>query len=177
MKFLPTLLPGLLCIIPDYRSDGRGRFTRTYCEEEFTAAGLNTHWPQCNISFNCRLHTLRGLHFQADSPEVKLVRCVAGVIQDVVVDIRKDSPTYGCCDLFTLTPEDAWSLYIPAGFAHGFLTLTEDSAVHYQMSVPYRAELARGIRWNDPALGIRWPTTHPCISERDAHLPFLSSIK
>lgn len=120
---------------------------------------------------------MRGLHFQDDYPEIKLVRCVAGEIKDVAVDLRPGSRTYRCAESFLLSGSNACSLYIPAGFAHGFMTLTADCVVHYQMSEFYHPHDARGIRWDDPALAIQWPNQHPWISDRDANLPYLAQLK
>lgn len=154
--------------------DSRGYFVRTYCDEEFKSHGLNTCWPQCNSSLTYRKGTLRGLHYQAaPKPEAKTIRCDLGAIFDVVVDLREDSPTYGKYETFQLKSTELTMLYIPCGFAHGFQTLEDSSRVLYQMSEVYYPELARGIRWNDPRLGISWPIKDPELSDRDATLPFL----
>ena len=117
---------------------------------------------------------VRGLHFQAEpKPEIKLIRCDAGAIYDVLVDVRRGFPTFGRWEAFELRSEEFKMLYVPEGFAHGFQCLENDSRVFYQMSAPYEAELARGIRWNDPQLKIPWPLPNPVVSERDRRLPFL----
>jgi dTDP-4-dehydrorhamnose 3,5-epimerase len=172
MLFRPTPLAGLLVVETQKREDERGYFARTFCAEEFAAAGLPVTFPQCNTSFNKHRGTLRGLHYQADPfPEAKLVRCTRGAIFDVAVDLRPDSPTR--CRWFgmTLTADNASMLFIPDGFAHGFQTLEDASEVFYQMGELYRHELARGVRWDDPAFGIDWPIADPILSPRDAQYP------
>ena len=172
MKFLPTSLTGVWLIELDLRADARGFFSRTYCEQEFAAHGLNTHWPQGNLTRTHQSGMIRGLHYQAEpKPEIKLVRCSAGAICDVVVDIRAGSPTYGRWEKFELTSDNGRQLYIPAGFAHGFQCLSETCEVFYQMSEFYFPELARGIRWDDPTVNVQWPLPDPILSERDQNLP------
>ncbi|KXW57485.1 dTDP-4-dehydrorhamnose 3,5-epimerase [Ferrovum myxofaciens] len=168
MKFLTTLLPGVFLIQPDWREDERGGFARSFCRREFDVHGLNPHISQCNISFNRRRGTLRGLHYQADPyGEDKLVRCSAGAIYDVALDLRPHSPTYRRWMAEELTAINHHMLYIPVGVAHGFLTLQDDTEIFYQMSVPWHPETARGIRWNDPAFNVIWPEDEPIISVRD----------
>lgn len=176
MRFLPTKLSGAYVIEPEPRADERGLFARTYCRDEFAALGLNTAWVQCNASFNRLTGTLRGLHWQAEPhAEVKLVRCTRGAAYDVIVDMRPGSPTYRQWVGVELTADNRWAVYVPAGFAHGFQTLTDGAELFYQMSEFYYPGLASGARWDDPALGIGWP---PCgartISERDLTYPDLS---
>jgi dTDP-4-dehydrorhamnose 3,5-epimerase len=172
MRFTPTPLPGLIIVETVPLTDDRGHFARTFCAEEFAAAGLPTVFPQCNLSFNTTRGTLRGLHWQADPhPEGKLVRCAAGAIHDVAVDLRPESSTYRRWFGAELTAENARALYIPPGFAHGFQTLTDGSEVFYQMSASYRPGLSRGARWNDPAFDIDWPIADPVLSSRDAAFP------
>jgi dTDP-4-dehydrorhamnose 3,5-epimerase len=151
-------LPGAFVIDVEPLSDERGFFARTWCQREFEARGLDTRLAQCNVSFNARAGTLRGLHYQA-SPheEVKLVRCTAGAIFDVIVDLRPESPTLGRHHSVVLSSVNRRSLYIPRGFAHGFQTLEDGTEVAYQMSEFHDADYARGVRWNDPAFGIEWP--------------------
>ena len=172
MIFLPTSLRGACIIDPQRLEDDRGFFARTFCREEFSAHGLKPDFVQCNISFNVRKGTLRGMHYQ-DKPyeEAKLVRCTRGAIFDVIVDIRKDSPTYRQWVGVELTADNRRMLYVPEGFAHGFQTLEDDSEVFYQMAQMYRPESARGIRWNDPTFDIRWPSSANVISARDAGYP------
>ena len=174
MKFSHTSLPGVWLIEMELRADARGFFSRTYCEKEFAAHGLNTRWPQCNLTRTNQRGMIRGLHYQAESkPEIKLVRCSAGAICDVVVDIRAGSPTYGRWEKFELTSENGRQLYIPAGFAHGFQCLRPASEVFYQMSEFYFPDLARGVRWDDPTIQVAWPLPNPSLSERDQNLPLL----
>nr|WP_213953291.1 dTDP-4-dehydrorhamnose 3,5-epimerase [Variovorax sp. dw_954] len=172
MRFVPTKIGGLFEVEIDARRDERGLFARTYDAATFGSAGLVTNWPQCNTSFNERRGTLRGLHYQAEPhPEPKLVRCTRGRIFDVAVDLRLQSPTRYQWAGVELNADHRNAFYIPAGFAHGFLTLEEDVEVFYQMGANYVAELARGVRWNDPAFAITWPFSPSFISARDANYP------
>jgi len=174
MKFQKTSLAGLWLIELELREDERGFLARTYCENEFGAQGLNTRWRQCNLTLTKKRGTIRGMHYQEEpQPEVKLIRCSAGAIYDVVVDIRRDSSTFAKCEGFELTSENRKMLYVPAGFAHGFQTLMDNCEVFYHMSDFYVAELARGIRWDDPRVGIKWPLETVCVSERDRNWPLL----
>jgi len=174
MKFTPTPLAGVWLIELDPRCDERGWFARTWCEAEFAAHGLNIRWPQGNLTRTLKRGMIRGLHWQAEPrPEVKLVRCAAGGVWDVVVDVRRDSRTFGRWTAFELTAENGRQLYIPAGFAHGFQCLTNGAEVSYLMGDSYVPELARGLRWNDPQVGITWPLAEPFLSERDRNLPLL----
>ncbi len=178
MKFHPTTLAGLWCIELEPRGDERGFLARTYCDKEFAAAGLNTRWPQCNLTLTRQAGAVRGMHFQAEPhPEIKLIRCAAGAIFDVLVDVRPDSPTFGRWEGFELTARNGRQLYVPGGFAHGFQCLTEDCEVFYQMSAEYIAELARGLRHDDPQVGIRWPREVAQVSARDAGLPSLAELR
>ncbi len=177
MRFAKTTLPGVWRIELELREDERGFFARTYCEQEFADHGLNTRWPQCNLTLTRERGMIRGMHFQAEPyPEIKLIRCAAGAINDVVVDVRRNSATYGHWEAFELTALNHSILYVPAGFAHGFQCLIDSSEVFYQMSEFYRPELARGIRWNDPEVGIRWPVANPKLSAKDRDLPLLSAL-
>ena len=169
MKFIPTSLDGAFVIDPDHLEDERGYFARTFCRGEFSAHGLNPNLVQCNVSFNLKKGTLRGMHYQVKPhEEAKLVRCTRGAICDVIVDIRRDSPTFRKWFTVELSAANGRMIYIPEGFAHGFQTLEDGSEVFYQMSEKYFPESARGIRWNDPVIGIRWPIADPVISQRDA---------
>ncbi len=177
MKFKPGALSGVWLVELELREDERGFFARTYCEGEFGAQGLNTRWPQCNLTRTKQRGMIRGMHFQAEpKPEIKLIRCSAGAIFDVVVDVRRGSATFGHWEAFELTAENRRTLYVPGGFAHGFQCLADNSEVFYQMSEFYVPELTRGLRWNDPAVGIRWPAANPVLSERDQNLPLLSLL-
>lgn len=172
MKFVPTPLPGAMVLDLERREDERGFFARSFCQHEFAAHGLDTAVAQCNVSFNRRRGTLRGMHWQVEPHgEAKLVRVTRGALWDVIVDLRPGSAAY--CRWFgvELTAENHRALYIPAGFAHGFQTLTDDVEVFYQMSAFYVPEAQRGVRWDDPAFGIEWPIRPPFLSERDAAYP------
>ncbi len=175
MRFLPTELDGVMLLQPERNEDERGYFARLWCEREFAEQGLNTNLTQINVSHNRVRGTLRGMHFQiAPHAEIKIVRCNRGSIFDVVVDVRSDSPTYCRWQGFQLNQANGDMLYIPEGFAHGFLTLSDDVEVYYQMSTGYSAESARGLRWDDPALGIYWPGEVKVISQRDQDWPRLA---
>jgi dTDP-4-dehydrorhamnose 3,5-epimerase len=166
--FKPTNFRGAYVIEPERRADFRGYFARTYCEKEFAALGLETHIAQCSVSFNQRKGTLRGMHYQmAPFEEVKVVRCIRGAIYDVIIDLRPSSPTFKKHFAVELDERNGNALYVPAGFAHGFQTLAENSEVFYQMSQHYSESHARGVRWNDPAFAIPWPEDARTILERD----------
>ena len=172
MRIRETGFRGLFVLDLDQHSDERGYFARTFCAQEFAAAGLPTQFVQCNVSVNDRKGTLRGMHFQrAPSPEGKLVTCTRGRIYDVVIDIRRDSPTFCKWAGFELSEKNKTLLYIPPGFAHGFQTLEDQTDVFYQMTEFYRPELADGVRWDDPAFAISWPLPVSTISEKDRSLP------
>jgi dTDP-4-dehydrorhamnose 3,5-epimerase len=169
IKFIETKLKGAYVIEPEIISDNRGFFARSWCQKEFAEMGLNSHLVQCNISFNLHQGTLRGMHYQiAPYEEAKLVRCTAGAIYDVIIDLRSDSETYKKWVAVELTAENRKGLYIPEGMAHGFQTLVENSEVFYQMSEFYHPESARGIKWDDRVFNIDWPTcSQRVISDRD----------
>lgn len=177
MKFHKTVLTGVFQIELELRDDERGFLARTFCENEFAEHGLNTRWPQCNLTLTKKRGMIRGMHFQAlPKPEIKLIRCAVGTIYDVLVDVRRDSPDFGRWEAFELSASNRRMLYVPGGIAHGFQCLTDNCEVFYQMSEVYFAELSRGLRWNDPRVGIHWPVPDPIISERDQHLPLLSEL-
>jgi dTDP-4-dehydrorhamnose 3,5-epimerase len=164
MRFDELTLADAFLIEPERNEDARGFFARSCCRREFEAHGIACDWVQCNISFNKRRGTLRGLHYQAAPwEEAKLVRCTMGAIYDVIVDLRPDSSSCGKWAALELTEENRRTLFIPEGFAHGFQTLADNTEVFYQMSQEYHAEAVRGVRWNDPALGIGWPACHERI--------------
>ncbi len=172
MIFRETNLQGAFVIEIEKLDDERGFFARTFCQREFQEHGLNSKLVQCNISYNKTVGTLRGMHFQAPPhQEAKLVRCTQGAIRDVIVDIRLDSPTYLKHFSIDLIADVHNALYVPEGFAHGFLTLEPDTYVFYQMSEFYSPGFARGFLWNDPAFGIAWGGEINVISERDANYP------
>jgi dTDP-4-dehydrorhamnose 3,5-epimerase len=172
MIFRETDLKGAFVIEPEKLSDERGFFARTWCSREFTRHGLNPIVSQCNISFNKKKGTLRGLHYQeAPHQETKLVRCTAGAIYDVIIDLRPDSATLKRWISVQLNANNREMLYIPEGFAHGFLTLADNTEVFYQMSEFYSAEHARGVRWDDPAFNIEWPLDITMMAEKDRNFP------
>ena len=175
MQFTPTEVDGACIIDPERIEDDRGFFARTWCAAEFEARGLVPQLVQCNISFNHRRGTLRGMHYQqAPHAEAKLVRCTQGAIHDVIVDIRTESPTYRTWVGVELTAANRRMLYVPPGCAHGFQTLADDSEVFYQMSQVHHAPAAAGFRYDDPALGIHWPLEVAVISAGDRSLPLLA---
>ena len=172
MVFTETELKGAFIIDLEKRVDERGFFARTYCADEFAKHGLSTSMPQSNMSLSKSKYTLRGMHYQIDgAEEAKLIRCTKGKILDVIIDIRKNSPTYCQHIAVELSSENYRMLYVPEGFAHGFITLKDDVEVDYQVSQFYTPGKERGIRWNDPLFGIKWPTEKPVISEKDATHP------
>ena len=174
MIFTESPLPGAFLVDLMPSTDERGFFARTYCAQEFAAQGLATELQQCSVSYNLRMGTLRGLHYQRPPHEEhKLVRCTAGAIFDVIVDIRPKSAHYRRWYGTQLTAQNRRSLFIPPGFAHGFITLSDETEVYYMISVPYAPEHAQGFRWSDPAFGIQWPLAPSVISPRDAAYPLL----
>ena len=178
MIFHETAIPGVFIIDPERNEDARGFFARLWCGEEFADHGLMHEFAQCSTSFNHRRGTLRGLHFQAPPhAEAKLVRCTQGAIFDVAVDLRPQSARRGAWQAAELSARNGRMLYIPAGCAHGFQTLADDSEVFYQITPRWRPEAASGIRWDDPAIGIDWPIPEPILSERDRVLPGLDELQ
>ncbi len=169
-----TPLSGAFVVDIEPARDERGFFARTFDIETFAAHGLATTVDQVSVSFNARAGTLRGMHYQADPHgEEKLVRCVRGAIHDVLVDLRSDSPTFKTAFGVDLDDESRRALYVPKGIAHGFQTLTEGAEVQYLITTPYVPDAGRGVRWDDPAFGIRWPEPpgERVISERDRTYP------
>ena len=172
MLFIQTPVNGVFLVEPERISDERGFFARTWCGEEFQAHGLNPTLAQCSLSFSRRRGTLRGLHYQAaPHGEAKLVRCTRGAIFDVAVDLRPGSPTYLAWYGAELSGDNRVMLYVPEGCAHGQLTLADDTEVFYQMSAPYVPTAARGVRFDDPALGIAWPGEVLVVNQRDRTYP------
>ena len=168
MIFKELALPGAYIIQLQPIEDERGFFARSWCRREFEEAGLNSHLVQCNISFNRKKGTLRGMHLQLPPhAEAKLVRCTQGAVYDVIIDLRGDSPTYLQWKGETLTAENRNAILVPKGFAHGFLTLEDASEVFYQMSDFYAPESSTGVRWDDSEFGIKWPFEPGVISEKD----------
>jgi dTDP-4-dehydrorhamnose 3,5-epimerase len=176
LRFRETPLPGAWVVELDRRVDERGFFARAYAEEEFAAHGLPTRWPHANLSRNDRAGILRGLHYNAaPHREAKLVRCVRGAIWDAIVDLRAGSPTRGRWFGLDLSAEEGNALYVPEGFAHGFLTRSDGCDVFYQMGRAYVPAAARGVRWDDPRFGIAWPEAPTFLSERDRALPLFDA--
>ena len=172
MKFHPLPLNGAYLIEPEKREDERGFFARLFCQKLFQKEGLYSEFPQCNFSNNPKKGTLRGLHYQTPPfEEVKLVRCIAGAIYDCIVDLRLDSKTYLQWTGVELRAEPLQLLYVPKGFAHGFLTLEEETQVFYQVSTPYHPGSEKGLCYQDPAIGIQWPFSPSVISKKDQDHP------
>lgn len=175
MIFKETRLTGAFVIEQELFEDERGFFARSWSEREFVAAGLAARLAECNISFNKKSGTLRGMHFQREPhAQAKLVRCTAGAIYDAIIDLRPESPTFKQWIGVELTARNRRMLYVPAGFAHGFQTLADETEVFYQMSELYAPDCAGGVRWNDPAFGIAWPSPEDgerIINIRDQEYP------
>lgn len=175
MIFTEAPLSGAYVIDPEAIRDDRGFFARTYCDDAFAAAGLPTDWPQENLSSNTARHTLRGMHFNRDDfSEQKVVQASAGAIYDVIVDLREGSATRFDWFAIELTASNRRMLFVPNGFAHGFLTLEPNTDVRYRMSRRYEPAAADGLRWNDPNLGVEWPARPRVINNRDATYQYIS---
>jgi dTDP-4-dehydrorhamnose 3,5-epimerase len=170
--FKETSLKGAFVVELEKLGDERGFFARAWCRNEFETHGLNPRLVQCNVSFNLRKGTLRGMHYQtAPYEEAKLIRCTTGSIFDVIIDVRPGSATFAQHFGIFLTREERTMLYVPEGFAHGFLTLEDNTEVFYQMSEFFAPDNARGFRWDDPRFGIEWPSEVLVISDRDRNYP------
>ena len=177
MKVIPTDFEGVRLLEPRVFHDDRGWFFESWNQREFTAAGFDDVFVQDNHS-RSRRNTVRGLHYQAPPhAQTKLVRVTRGEIYDVVVDLRRGAPTYGQWRAFSLSADNRRMLYIPRGFAHGFAAVSEPADVFYKCSAFYAPESARGIRWDDPDLGIDWPVRDPILSEQDRKLPAFRAIE
>jgi dTDP-4-dehydrorhamnose 3,5-epimerase len=177
MKFTATDIKGVAIIDLELRSDDRGFFARSFCQDEFTDHGLLPMVAQCNISHNHRAGTLRGMHYQLEpATEAKLVRCISGAIIDQIVDLRPESPTYLEHVSVELSASNRRSLYVPPMFGHGYQTLVDDAEVLYQVSERYTPGQERGLRYNDPALGLHWPLDVTAISEKDNSWPLLEDV-
>jgi dTDP-4-dehydrorhamnose 3,5-epimerase len=177
MLFTETQLKGAFIIDLEQRSDTRGFFARTFCAQEFEAYGLKSAVAQCNLSFNYKKGTLRGMHYQiSPACETKLVRCTQGAIYDVIIDMRPDSPTYLSHIGVELTAENRRALYVPEMFAHGYQALTDGAEVVYEVSKFYTPRYERGLRYDDPIFGINWPLPVSEISEKDAAWPLFESV-
>lgn len=172
MRFEQSPLPGAFVVDLDRKDDERGFFARTFCRDEFAEHGLVADYPQSSVSFNKRKGTLRGMHFQKKPhEEAKIVRCTMGAIYDVIVDLRPGSPTQTRWFGIELSAANRRALYVPKGFAHGFITLADESEVLYQISTQFHPESAAGVRWNDPAFTIEWPVEALVMSGRDRSYP------
>jgi dTDP-4-dehydrorhamnose 3,5-epimerase len=168
MRFTPTPLAGAYVIDLDTRGDARGFFARVFCEREFAEIGLETRFVQVNNSLSAQRGTLRGMHYQlAPAAEVKLVRCIKGAMWDAILDLRPDSPTFGRWYGAELSADNRRMMYAPRGFAHGFVTLADDTEAFYLVSAFYAPQRERGVRWNDPRFGIEWPIAPVVLSDKD----------
>src|SRR5436190_732440 len=169
MIFQETKIPGAWTIDIAPLADHRGFFAMTWLPDELTRRGLDPALAQCNLAFNHKRGTLRGMHFQkAPHAQAKIVRATRGALLDVIVDLREDSPTYKQWDAVELTAENRRMFYMPEGIAHGYITLTDDTEAYYHASAPYAPQAESGVRWDDPAFGIKWPITPTLISDKDA---------
>lgn len=177
MLFTETKLKDAFIIDLEHREDPRGFFARTFCAKEFEEHGLKPTVAQCNLSFNHKKGTLRGMHYQVPpAAETKLIRCTQGAIYDVIIDMRPDSPTYMQHIGVELTAENRRALYVPEMFAHGYLALTDGAEVGYQVGEFYTPGYERGLRYDDPAFGIEWPIDITVISDKDAAWPLFESV-
>ena len=178
MNFRETAIAGVWVVEPERLEDERGFFARTWDTREFAERGLNGRLVQCSVSYNARRGTLRGLHYQAaPHEEAKLVRCTAGVVYDVAVDLRAGSETLCSWVGVELSAENRLALYVPEGCAHGFLTLADDSEIVYQMSAFHSPEAARGVRYDDPAFAVDWPDEVVLVNERDRSYPDFTALE
>ena len=172
MKFTETRIPGVFVIELERHEDDRGWFARAWCREDFAAHGLPTDLAQTNHSHNTQRGTVRGMHFQtAPHAEVKLVRCVAGTVHDVALDIRPESPTFKQSVATELSADNGVAMFLPEGIAHGFQTLTDNATLFYQMSAPYEPKSARGVRWDDATFQIKWPIAEAIVGKRELAFP------
>ncbi len=178
MIFHETPLGGAYVLEIEPIGDERGLFARTWCQREFAARGLETRIAQCSTSFNSERGTLRGMHYQIEPfAETKIVRCTRGAIYDVIIDLRVGSPTSRRHFATALSAGNRKAMYVPKGFAHGFQTLEDDTEVFYQISQFHSPEHARGVRWDDPAFGIRWPEAVRAIADRDRSYPGVKRVE
>jgi len=174
MKTIQTDLPGVLIIEPQLFGDNRGWFMESYSKQKFIDAGITTDFLQDNHSFSAQKGTLRGIHFQNDpAAQAKLIRCTKGAVLDVAVDLRKDSPTYKKWVSIELSAENKKMFFIPKGFGHGFLTLTDDTEFQYKVDDYYNPTCDRSIRFDDPEIGVDWKIKEPILSEKDKSAPLL----
>lgn len=174
MEFLPTALPGAYLIRPRKMIDERGFFARAWCAQELADHGLSGTIKQSNMAVTRQRGTLRGLHFQAaPHQEAKFLRCVRGAVFDVIVDLRPKTPTYRKWQGFELSPDNSFAIYVPIGFATGYMTLKDDTEIYYHTSEAFAPEFASGVRYDDPAFGIKWPMIPTQISEQDRCWPYV----
>ena len=172
MIYTPSCIPGAWIIDVEPIHDQRGFFAMTWLPDELRERGMDPALAQCNLAFNLKRGTLRGMHLQSDPhAQIKIVRATRGALLDVIVDLRPESPTFRKWDTAELTADNRRMLYIPAGIAHGYITLADDTEVYYHASSLWAPGAERGIRWNDPAFGIEWPMQPVVISEKDASWP------
>lgn len=178
VDFTPLSLPGAFLFKPHFHEDSRGGFCRLSCAEMLERAGLNSHWAQSNLSRTAARGSIRGMHYQTPPfEEIKLLTCITGRVYDVLVDLRPSSPTYQQWVSVVLDGAEADTLYIPAGIAHGFQTLSDDVTLHYSHSKPFSPDHQAGLSYRDPQIGVTWELPVTVISDRDAALPFISDIK
>lgn len=175
MQFVPTNIPEVIVIKPRVYSDQRGFFAESYRKSYFRENGIDNDFVQDNLSRSTR-GTIRGLHYQLINPQAKLVTVTYGRVLDVVVDVRRGSPTFGRYVAEELTSDNKWMLYVPEGFAHGFCVLSDEADFYYKCSDYYNPDGERGIAWNDPDIGIKWPESDPVMSDRDSRLPRLKEL-
>jgi dTDP-4-dehydrorhamnose 3,5-epimerase len=178
LRFEPLPIAGAFRIETEPAEDERGFFARLFDAEEFRSRGLEADFVQRSISFNRRRGTLRGLHYQAEPyAETRIVRCTQGAAYDVIVDLRSRSPAFGRWHAVELTAPNRTAIYIPPGCAHGFQTLVDDTELYYEITPAYVPVAARGIRFDDPTLAVRWPLADPILSKRDRALPPLEAVE
>ena len=175
MEFIQTEIPDIILVKPSVIKDHRGFFMESYHIEKFSMGGIDCTFVQDNHAKSIQ-NTLRGLHFQVNFPQAKLLRCLKGKVFDVAVDIRKNSPYYGKWVGEELSEENKYQLFIPEGFAHGYYVLSETAEITYKCSEVYHPEDEQGLRWDDPEIGIEWPETEPILSRKDQLLPFLKDF-
>jgi dTDP-4-dehydrorhamnose 3,5-epimerase len=174
VRFTETAIPGVWVIDPDFHKDDRGHFFRAWCTRELMDHGIDFAPVQANMGFSLRMGTLRGMHLQVEPAlEAKLVRCTRGSMFDVALDLRTGSPSYGQWVSANLSAENGRMLYLPEGCAHGYQTLEDATEMHYMTSCAYSPSAARGVRFDDPAFGIRWPLSPSTISEQDMSWPLM----
>jgi dTDP-4-dehydrorhamnose 3,5-epimerase len=176
MKFIQTSIAGAWLVTLEPRGDDRGSFARSFCTAEFAAHGLETSYIQQNVSRSAKKGTLRGMHFQsAPYGEDKLIRCLRGAIVDIIIDLRPDSPTFRKWEAFELNDENKRQLLVPKGFGHGFQTVSDHVEVTYLVTAKYTPSAESGVRWNDPAFGIKWPLEPTDMSDKDRNWPDFAS--